>query len=261
MKYVITESQLKFLVEQPDSRFGLERFGYDPKKPQTLDKAMEKQEEFMSSLDPHTIMLIGSLASLAIPVVGPLISSGLMLADAGIYLKQGDTKTAGLVGLFSMIPLGGLATKLGLTNWSAKALAKIGEKISKGVKLSSAEAQVADKVVKNKQLIQNKIAELSKSKLGQSKVVKGTTQLAKPIAKTTAVDATYNKVYNAAQSNTPKAKAEKEGLEWEYVKLDFGSSGSEQDNNLLNQAWDKGWRPGKEVPKQFQTKEYQSRKV
>ena len=58
MKYIITEEQYNLIVEQSDSKFGLERFGYNPKKPETLDKAAEKFNEFNNSLDKHTLLTI-----------------------------------------------------------------------------------------------------------------------------------------------------------------------------------------------------------
>ena len=106
--------------------------------------------------------------------------------------------------------------------------------------------------------------------------IKATPVIAKEIAKQTAKQAVkqaakqavttvggyaaaggaYSKVYDAAQKNTPRVKAESEGMDWAFVKSAFGSSGTEQDNTLLNQAWTKGWRPGKIVPQNFQTTVY-----
>ena len=79
MEYIITESQLKRIIsEQPDSRFGLERFGYNPDKPETLDKAIESQRELHNSQLYRTTMQIFTAF---IPVVGPYISLGLMGLD------------------------------------------------------------------------------------------------------------------------------------------------------------------------------------
>ena len=51
---------------------------------------------------------------------------------------------------------------------------------------------------------------------------------------------------------------EKLGLTWAQVKERFGSSGQGTDNQLLYKAWKGGWRPGQEVPAQFQTATYKS---
>ena len=194
-----------------------------------------------------------------------------------MYYDEGDTKTAGLVGLFSIIPgIGGLATKLGLTKWSSKALGNIGKKISFDTKLTPGELKVVNRIASNKALIQKEINKLALSKKlikngNITKVAKQNVKkqvikknVATSIGKTAATvggygaaGEAYSKIYDAVQKNTPKAKAESEGLNWEFVKSSFGSSGTEQDNTLLNQAWTKGWRPGQVVPKEFQTALYQ----
>lgn len=51
---------------------------------------------------------------------------------------------------------------------------------------------------------------------------------------------------------------EKLGMTWAQVKERFGSNGQGPDNQLLWKAWKGGWRPGKEVPEQFQTQTYKS---
>ena len=218
----------------------------------------------------HTINTVLQIGTAFIPFIGPFISAGIGLADAKRYYDEGDTKTAGLVGLFAFIPgVGGLANKLGLGKWTSKALGKVGKKISLGSKLSPAETQVVSIFTKNKQLIQSEMA-----KIGASATIKTGTEMAKVTLKKQAkkqfikntgtslagygaVYAGYNKGYDYAQRDTPKTKAEKEKIDWEFVKTSFGSSGSKEDNVLLNNAWNGGWRPGTALPKQFQTALYQ----
>ena len=47
MKYIITENQLKKLIseQEPEGRYGLERYGYDYTKPETLAPAHAKQQQ------------------------------------------------------------------------------------------------------------------------------------------------------------------------------------------------------------------------
>jgi hypothetical protein len=162
MKYLITERQLHLLTEQDD---WWKKSSYDKgvwnKSTKTLDN--------MGKLDPHTIATIFQIGTAFIPFVGPFISAGIGLADAYQYYTEGDKKTAGMVGLFSIIPgIGGLASKLGLSKWGAKALGEIGKKLSLGGKLTPLEVQVANKVAQNRQLIQNEIV-----KLGNNASIKG----------------------------------------------------------------------------------------
>jgi hypothetical protein len=52
---------------------------------------------------------------------------------------------------------------------------------------------------------------------------------------------------------------EKLWLTWTQVKERFGSSGQASDNQLLYKAWKSGWRPGQEVPVQYQTPTYKQK--
>jgi hypothetical protein len=181
MKIIITESQHKFLFEQfpePGDK------GFETKKPTKIqqkrsDDASEEGgfkneptnvsiQGFYNPKDKHTILTILQIGTAFIPYVGPFISSGIGLYDAKTYYDEGDKKTAGLVGLFSIIPsIGGLARKMGLDKWSAKALSEIAKKISFGKKLLPAEIQVANKVVQYRNLITSEI-----KKIGENTVTK-----------------------------------------------------------------------------------------
>lgn len=281
MKYLLTESQYRILIEQPESRFGPEQFmshserqdfhsGNSQRAGQALVSGSEKQINYIHSLDPHTTMTILQIGTAFIPFIGPFISAGIGLADAAMYYKEGDTKTAGLIGVFSAIPgIGGLAAKMGLSKWSARALGEIGKKISLGSKLTSSEIQVVNRVAQYRQLIQTEMAKLgekatieaaksaAKQGLVKTAVVNTGKNVGKEIAKYGAAGVGYSKAYDYAKSDTPKVKAAGEGLDWAFVKDSFGSSGTAEDNKLLNQAWDAGWRPGQVVPQKFQLKKYQ----
>jgi hypothetical protein len=231
----------------------------------------QKSEDFLNNMDPHTIATIFQIGTAFIPIVGPFISTTIGLADAASYYKDGDKKTAGVMALFSMIPgIGGLANKLGLGKWSAKALGEIGKKIGLGQKVTRVEIEVANRVAQNRALIQAEMnaknvsiaaaklgvkSELKKQAIKQT-VVKGGKVVGKTVAPYAAAGLAYNKSYDYIQRNTPKTKSEKEGLNWEFVRQSFGSSGSKEDNILLNNAWKKGWRPGTVVPVEFQTNAY-----
>ena len=146
MNYLITESQLKVIVNEQKSDYAVDRqsnaimnaSGIRSKEDyNTVNSVTKKAMEGATiPLDDHTVMTILQIGSAFIPFIGPLLSTGIGLADAALYYKEGDTKTAGLVALFSCIPgVGGLSTKLGLTKWTSKALGELGKKISMGSKL------------------------------------------------------------------------------------------------------------------------------
>ena len=269
MNYLITKSQLKVIVnEQSDYKFDrqsnaiMNAAGIRSKEDyNTVNSVIKKAAEGATiPLDDHTAMTILQIGSAFIPFIGLFISAGIGLYDAKMYYDDGDTKTAGLVALFACIPgVGGLATKLGLTKWTAKALGGLGKKISMGSKLLPQEIEVAKIVAKSKNLI---LADIKATPVIAKEIAKQTAKQAAKQAVTTvggyaAAGGAYSKAYEAAQKNTPRAKAESEGMDWAFVKSTFGSSGTEQDNTLLNQAWTKGWRPGQVVPQGFQTALYQ----
>lgn len=69
------------------------------KSTQTLNK--------ISKVDTHDVLGVLELGTLFIPVVGPFISAGFGLGNAALYYKEGDTKSAGLFALFSVLPFVG----------------------------------------------------------------------------------------------------------------------------------------------------------
>lgn len=98
---------------------------YDTKKTLTEQTAFERQldrtfstpegaEKYITEMGQykHEILQIGSIATLFIPVVGPLISLGLDLADSALYASEGDKYNAGLMLAFSLIPFGELIAKI-----------------------------------------------------------------------------------------------------------------------------------------------------
>ena len=50
----------------------------------------------------------------------------------------------------------------------------------------------------------------------------------------------------------------KGGFNFNKVKEEFGSTGTLEDNTKLLNAWNSGWRPGKEVPEKYQTEKYKT---
>jgi len=258
MKIIITEQQYKLIVEQkPDELY---------------DKQFDALVDVCKSISPHTWMTIAQIGTSFIPLIGPVLSMGIGLADASMYYNEGDKKTAGMIGLFSVIPgIGGLASKLGLGNVSAKVMGEIGKKVSFGSKLTASETKIVNQVAKHKQLLKNEISKLSKagkstslakqgvkSQLKKQAITKNVGKFAGTVAGYGATGSVYGKTYDNLQKNTPKHKAESKGLNWELVKQSFGSSGSEEDNKLLNAALDKGWKPGQVVPQGLQTQLYKT---
>jgi hypothetical protein len=189
--------------------------------------------------------------------------------------KEGDTKTAGMVAMFSLLPgVGSIIPKIpGIGQLGAKGMAALAPKLTKGgTQLTKLESEVIQGISDNLSLVQQelntyvkrvateagkKVADPTKAQVLANIAKQGVVGITKAATPYVAAGAAYSKGYDAVQSNTPKVKTEKEGLDWNFVKTAFGSSGNEQDNLMLNKAWDNGWRPGTLVPKEFRTKQYQ----
>lgn len=269
MKYLISERQYNLITEQP---MGLGPVGgYDYQKPNAIMKSAE-----LAVKDAHFFLPLLSVATAFIPLIGPFISAGIGLGDASLYYNEGDTKTAGMMAMFSLLPgMGAIVGKIpGIKQLGAKGMAALAPKIVQGSRnLTKLEVEVVEGISQNSTLVQQELNAYIQNLAAQGAKTaanpttaqvlgniakQGVKGLAKAAAPYVATGAAYSKGYDELQKNTPKSKAQSEGLGWDFVKTSFGSSGSEQDNVLLSKAWDKGWRPGTVVPSEFQTKQYQA---
>jgi len=163
MKYIISERQYNLLSEQrPDHLmpFQPETFGFNPRNPETLRPALQKQGEFFKSLDPHTLAIVLGIGSAFIPFVGPFITAGIGLADAALYYKEGDTKTAGLVAMFSLLPgVGAIANRIpAIGKLGVKGMSALAKKIAKGEKITdSVELAVIDGIKKGTDFVKSSL--------------------------------------------------------------------------------------------------------
>lgn len=128
---------------------------YDPKKTLTEQTAFERQldrtfstpegaEKYIAEMGQykHEILQIGSIATLFIPFVGPLISLGLDLADSALYASEGDKYNAGLMLAFSLIPFGELVSKIpSVKKLGRDGLAKLLKKTKTNSKLTANEVE------------------------------------------------------------------------------------------------------------------------
>lgn len=251
MKIIINEKQFLVLLEQrsdylidKQSNSLLNATGIrsddDYKK---VDKAINTAMKTTKiTLDPHTLMTIAQIGTAFIPVIGPLISLGIGLADAAMYYNEGDKKTAGLVGLFSVIPgIGGLASKMGLGKVSSKILGNIGKKIAKGAKLTPGEAQITSKIAKNRKLLQTEINKLTaagkntnlakkgvKSQLKKQGVKKSVAKTVTPIVGYGATGALYSTVYDKLNTQNQNIN---------FDKIDVKNVSQANKDAALNVKW------------------------
>jgi hypothetical protein len=113
----------------------------------------------------HEVNTVLAIGAFFIPFVGPAISTGIGLADAGQYYKEGDTKMAGMVGMFSILPgVGTVVSKIpGVKTLGAKGMAALAKKLTLGSKITNpTEIEVVTQIAKYKDLIKAEMGKIGK---------------------------------------------------------------------------------------------------
>jgi hypothetical protein len=212
-KIQLTEQKADYLMPfQPDNPAQKGKPGYvDPHKSYPMDNEMI-----------HSLADVASIGALFIPGIGLLLSTGIELANAGLYASEGDTKEAGLRTVFALLPgLPNLFNRIpglkGMTKKGIDALIKAVET----KKATPAQKAILNKIGLNKDFIKQEIESLIKikaktdaAKIAAStlspakktllqKVGQGTVKASKLGTEITAVntgyqavEAGYNKAYN-----------------------------------------------------------------
>ena len=132
-----------------------------------LMRGAEKAADAMTGIGHHDALMVASIAVGFVPVIGPFISSGIMLADAAIYEKEGNDYQAGLTRVFAALPLVGPIARLGsgaIAKLSTWGMSKLGFKVATAAKggtttLTKLEAQAVQDLTKNNKFVR---AELDK---------------------------------------------------------------------------------------------------
>ena len=113
----------------------------------------------------HEVNTVLAIGAAFIPFVGPAITAGIGMMDAKQYYDEGDTKTAGMVAMFSLLPgVGAVISKIpGIKTLGAKGMAELGKKLSLGTKITNpAEIEVVSKMAKYKDLIKAEMEKIGK---------------------------------------------------------------------------------------------------
>lgn len=239
-------------------------------------------------MDPHDLNLVLSIGAAFIPVVGPFISSAIMLGDAALYYDEGNNKEAGLMAMFALLPgVGGVIARTipGIRTLGKEGMNTLAKNLLRNSKLTKVESEVAEQIAKNQSLVKQELSNyvaktanvaaqkttdktlkntlLNIGKQGLSFTgqlalsgAKKAGSFAAGVAPYVAAGAAYEKGYDEIQKDTPAGFTKNEQWNWDTLKLAFGSSGSAEDNDLLKKAWTDGWRPGTVVPEKYQTPQY-----
>jgi|LakMenEpi03Aug12_release.lakeMendotaPanAssembly.Ray.scaffolds.fasta_scaffold01925_39 hypothetical protein len=113
----------------------------------------------------HEVNTVLAIGAIFIPFVGPVLSSGIGLMDAAQYYNEGDTKMAGMVGMFALLPgVGSIASKIpGVKTLGAKGMSELAKKLTLGTKITNpTEIEVVSKMAKYKDLIKAEMEKIGK---------------------------------------------------------------------------------------------------
>jgi hypothetical protein len=167
----------------------------------------------LSKEDRHLLMDIAAVGTFFIPVVGPFLSLGIELANAGLYYSEGDKEGAGFALAFALIPMGELVGKIpAVKKLGRNGLASLIRKARTGGKLTKAETEAVEQINKNKKWLS-----LKSAKEASKIFIKG------KLKKATLKDIVYG-VYKYAKKNPNKFSLAKNGLViggiwYSYAKL------------------------------------------
>jgi hypothetical protein len=160
MNIIISERQYSLLIEQSD--FMMDRRGNalanavgirsDADYKKVNDILTQSQKLMFKDVDPHLVLAIVGIGTAFIPVVGPFISAGIGLLDAGLYYKEGDKTSAAISGVFSLLPFIGKIP--GVKETSSAVWKTISSKLATGGKLVPAEIELVKQVASNAPSVQ-----------------------------------------------------------------------------------------------------------
>ena len=166
MKRVIklSESDLNRIVKRVIEE---QSFGYGPGGSMSLSQA-SKVQKVMSDYyneNPHYINQIMQFGTAFIPLLGPFISAGIGLADAGIYYKEGKNSEAGVAAFFALLPgIGTVVLKIpGVKELGQKGMQTLASKLFSQAPLNAVEQGVVGGINLNKELIKQETNNLVKN--------------------------------------------------------------------------------------------------
>jgi len=127
----------------------------------------------LTSDQKHLLMDIAAVGAFFIPVVGPALSLGIELANAGMYYAEGDEYGAGFALAFALIPFGELVGKIpAVRKLGRDGLAGLIKKARTGGKLTKTEAEIVEQISKNEKWIKINAAKQATKMFVKSKLQK-----------------------------------------------------------------------------------------
>lgn len=279
MRIVISDSQLEYII-RTDKNFVNQIFESSqedfPISPVSLDILGPMIKNFS-----HEELETLAILVLFIPEIGLLLSSAVMVVDSLKYAKEGDNTTAIFTALFSLIPVAGLAMSHSIKQlMKPEVLKPLLYKIKNKIKVfTNTEKTILNWIKTNVSKISKWIYNMGLTIINKIKQYDPKSSIGKKILTIVKKAASWTiqaiegyivfrinelllvpplqsmgvELCDEYLDENIRYKVEKEGYNWDEVKTEFLSDSSCDDNYLLLQAWDKGWRPGDDIPKQYRT--------
>jgi len=127
----------------------------------------------LTSDQKHLLMDIAAVGAFFIPVVGPALSLGIELANAGMYYAEGDEYGAGFALAFALIPMGELIGKIpAVEKLGRDGLASLIKKARRGGKLTKTESEIVEQISKNEKWLKISAAKQATKMFVKSKIQK-----------------------------------------------------------------------------------------
>jgi hypothetical protein len=165
MRLIISKTQLKRIIaEQSTPTLTPSNQSFNLQPTTNVASGTINPTNGPSQGNIHDFMAALAIGTAFIPVAGIFISAAIGMADAALYYNEGDKKTAGLVGVLSMLPfVGKIVTKIpGIKELGVKGMAALAGKLGTGAKnLTKAEAEIARAISNNSVEIQNELTKLA----------------------------------------------------------------------------------------------------
>jgi hypothetical protein len=129
------------------------------------EKSNKANRELINAIGgPHRVLEIMSIASIFIPVVGPLVSMGLGFMDSAIYLKEGKKKEAAVATILAILPkvTEVVAAIPAVKQLGQKGMQALANKLASNMELGMLEKRALEDIVRKKSMVYKAVQDYTK---------------------------------------------------------------------------------------------------
>ena len=129
------------------------------------EKSNKAKRELINAIGgPHRVLEIMSIASIFIPVVGPLVSMGLGFVDSAIYMKEGKKKEAAVAAILSILPkvTEVVASIPAVKQLGQKGMQALANKLASNMELGMLEKRALEDILRKKSMVYKAVQDYTK---------------------------------------------------------------------------------------------------